>query len=182
VAFERLASTQLITIRSRPTDLGLSIGQSKDRPNKLLVTNRLGTPIRQLLVRAKDGGYFWTADLAVDAAKDAEAIDPAEAQRRLQPTFRECEPKYPAGMDRAGPRGNSSWSGYGSRWSWMSSQTDIPSPRQNGGVLEISLAAARAASLEPGSYVAIVERSPEVVAGTSSAREEASLHVILGRW
>lgn len=174
--------TQLITIRSRPTDLGLSIGQSKDLPNKLLVSNRLRTPIRQLLVRAKDGGYFWADNLGVDAAKQAETIALAEAQRRLQKTFGECKPQYPVGMDRAGPGGYSSWSGYGSRWSWMSSQTDIPAPMQKAGVLEVSLAAARAASLEPGSYVAIVERSPEVVVGTDSAREEASLHVILGKW
>ena len=173
--------TQLITVRSRPTDLGLSIGESKDRPNKLLVSNRLGTPIRQLLVRAKDGGYFWAADLAVGTTADAEAIDPGDAQLRLQRTFRECEPKYPVGMDRAGPGSYSSWGGYGARWRWMS-ETDIPDPRQKAGLLEASLAAARAASLEPASYVAVVDRSPEVVIGTSSAREEASLHVILGRW
>ena len=36
--------------------------------------------------------------------------------------------------------------------------------------------------LKPGSYLAIVDRSPEVVLGVSSAREEASLHVVLGKW
>ena len=36
--------------------------------------------------------------------------------------------------------------------------------------------------LEPNSYVAVVEESPEVVLGVGSAREEASYHVILGKW
>lgn len=39
-----------------------------------------------------------------------------------------------------------------------------------------------AAVLTPGSYVAIVQQSPEVVLGTPSARQEASFHVILGKW
>ncbi len=34
----------------------------------------------------------------------------------------------------------------------------------------------------PGSYVAVVERSPEVVLGVPSPREEPSSHVILGQW
>ncbi|MCH8046597.1 MAG: hypothetical protein IID44_23060 [Planctomycetes bacterium] len=32
------------------------------------------------------------------------------------------------------------------------------------------------------SYVAIVDRSPEVELGLESAQEEASFHVIVGRW
>jgi hypothetical protein len=54
--------------------------------------------------------------------------------------------------------------------------------------LEASLAEVRAlvgaevASLEPGSYVAVVDQSPEVVLGVASARQEASYHVVLGKW
>jgi hypothetical protein len=36
--------------------------------------------------------------------------------------------------------------------------------------------------LGAGGYVAIVDRSPEVELGTDAAREEASFHVIFGRW
>jgi hypothetical protein len=36
--------------------------------------------------------------------------------------------------------------------------------------------------LEPGSYVAVVEQSPEVVLGSRGAEEESSYHVIFGRW
>ena len=37
-------------------------------------------------------------------------------------------------------------------------------------------------SLTPGSYLAIVERSPEVALGVPSPREEPSSHVIIGNW
>ena len=37
-------------------------------------------------------------------------------------------------------------------------------------------------TLAPGSYMAIVERSPEVVLGVPSPREEPSSHVIIGNW
>ena len=36
--------------------------------------------------------------------------------------------------------------------------------------------------LEPGSYAAIVDRSPDVALGTSAAVEESSFHLILGTW
>ncbi len=40
----------------------------------------------------------------------------------------------------------------------------------------------RCANMPPGSYVAVVERSPEVVLGVPSPREEPSSHVIIGQW
>jgi hypothetical protein len=36
--------------------------------------------------------------------------------------------------------------------------------------------------LEPRSYVAIVEHSPETELGTPAAREEAGFHVVVGHW
>jgi hypothetical protein len=36
--------------------------------------------------------------------------------------------------------------------------------------------------LAPRTYLAIVERSPEVVFGTDQAQEEASTHLVTGAW
>lgn len=54
-----------------------------------------------------------------------------------------------------------------------------PSPTQASGRLE------QMRTLDgmlPGSYVALVDRSPEVVLGVPSPREEPSSHVIVGQW
>jgi hypothetical protein len=63
------------------------------------------------------------------------------------------------------------------RYRYSSSQS---MPAQSTGRLETALGAP--AALAPGSYLAIVEESPEVVLGTPSAREESGFHVILGKW
>jgi hypothetical protein len=47
-------------------------------------------------------------------------------------------------------------------------------------ILERSLQ--HASDLPPRTFVAITETSPEVELGTASAREESSLHVIVGGW
>jgi len=78
--------------------------------------------------------------------------------------------------------GYSTWRSYRRPWQWVSNQANIPDASQQTGLLEFSLARAQSLSLEPGSYAAIVERSPEVVVGTPAAREEAGFHVILGTW
>ncbi|MFH1266719.1 MAG: hypothetical protein ABIK89_13395, partial [Planctomycetota bacterium] len=174
--------TQFITVRSRPTGAHLAITSSEESPGSLRVVNGLGTRIEQLLVRAQNGQSFWAA--GVDAAASAEAtpVAPNDAEFRLRQTFREREPAYPPGMDRRGLSASSGFRGYRQPWRWMGSQADLPPATQRTSLLEMSLLEAQAAKLEPGSYVAVVERSPEVVTGTASGREEAGLHVVLGRW
>jgi len=173
--------TQFITVRSRPTDLGLAITESEGRPGVVQVKNRLGTSIQQLLVRATDGRYFWAGDVEPGGTTDALPIEPDDAQGRLQRTFHERRPALPAGMDRRGATGYFGWRSYRRPWRWVSSQAALPPARQATSVLETSLGV-RAANMDPASYVAVVERSPEVVLGTPSAREEAALHVIVGTW
>ena len=73
------------------------------------------------------------------------------------------------------------------RWNWMYSQTGAAEPTQATGRLERAVGLLRSgnagpAQLEPGSYLAVVERSPEVVLGTSAAREEAGFHLVQGTW
>ena len=61
-------------------------------------------------------------------------------------------------------------------------------PTQDSSLLENELRAvnrSEESALVPagGGYFAVVERSPEVVFGVSSAREEeGSLHVVIGKW
>jgi hypothetical protein len=80
---------------------------------------------------------------------------------------------------------------YGSRYYYRPhyhGEGQLALPAQESSRMEKTLHALAASgpgvsrSLMPNSYVAIVERSPEVELGTPAAREEASFHVILGRW
>jgi len=174
--------TQMITVRSRDSALGLSITETETTPRTLQAANRLGTPIRQLVIRSKGGGYFRAADVPTDGTVEAEAAELADVQAWMEQTFRESEPRFPVGIDRSDLNGSYGWSSYRYRWRWGYNEVDVPDPSSGTGLLEMSLATVRTQPLEPGSYLAIVDRSPEVVLGVSSAREEASLHVVLGNW
>jgi hypothetical protein len=172
---------QYLTLRSRPTDLGLRIAPSKDSPGALRIENHLKTPIQQLVLRGRGDRYFWAADVPAGGTADARPIEPGDARRRLQRTFLGHEPEYPPGMEPAGLGRSSQWRG-GRRRRGPGGPGDSVVPQQATGLLERSLALARSLNLRPQSYVAIVDRSPEVVLGTPAAREEAGLHVILGNW
>ena len=95
---------------------------------------------------------------------------------------------YPPGMDAQAVTNAGSMGVFGGRRSltWMVNQTSATEPSQTTSRLEdaISLLRARPGEepLAPGSYLAIVERSPEVVLGTPSAREEAAFHLVHGTW
>ena len=71
---------------------------------------------------------------------------------------------------------------------WRSSSNTTP-PSEETNRMEVTIAAPwmRQAwpicqSSSPGSYAAIVDRSPDVALGTSAAVEESSFHLILGTW
>jgi len=174
--------TQFLTIRSRPTKLGLRLAAAGDDSGTLQVENGLGTPIERLVVRTRDGRFFQATDAKPDATVEAKPVKPEDAKRELNRIFGQREPRYPTGMDRRSRTGYSTWRSYRRPWQWVTNQANIPAASQRTGLLELSLSNTRTVTLEPGSYVAIVQRSPEVVVGTPVAREEAGFHVILGTW
>ena len=176
--------TQFLTLRARRSQCGLKLLAPESGGDGLGFSNQLGTPIHQLLIRAEDGGYYWATNVGAGGTTAARPIDPAKAFRQLQRAYREHEPAYPPYMDR-----NSlpDVSGYSYSGVWYG-RDDLPEPTVRTSRLEETLRVLRTAvgsqtaALAPGSYVAIVERSPEVVLGTPSAREESSFHVVLGTW
>ncbi len=174
--------TQFLTVRSRRTTLGLKVAPSAGGSGALRVENGLGTHVEQLLVRDRDGRFFWAADVQPGAAVEATPIEVEEAKTRLRKRFDQEVPRYPPGMDQRSQPGYSSWNSARRPWRWTANQANLPPASQRVGMLEITLGHARTATLEPGSYTAVVEKSPEVVFGTKAARQEASFHVIRGRW
>ena len=177
---------QLLTVRSRQSRLGLELLPSSGNPARLRVKNRLGTRIEQLLIRADEGNWYWAE--GVDADRTVE-LGPftSRAQTELRQTDLENDPRMSV-VERTGYDSNSDIFGLRYERRSRGGNSAITMPKQQTSRLEVSLAdlraqvAANPPLLEPGSYVAIVRESPEVVLGISSASEESSYHVILGRW
>ena len=90
--------TQFVTVRCRPSDRGLSIGPIEGDANGVQVTNRLGTPIGQLLVRSADGTCYWAEGVEEDATVRAKRIKLIDAMARLGAAYYENRPCLPAGM------------------------------------------------------------------------------------
>lgn len=179
--------TQLLTLRCRPTDLQLIIepGPSDaDGPDRITVTNRLNARIKQLLVRTKHGDFYWTTDLENGAAGQAQSIELADALTELKSAYSAARTSYPAGYDYSTDYTNRSY-----RRGWYYNQeTELPDSSHRAGRLESRLGvlgmspAAAAKAIRPGSYVAVVDESPEVELGTRAVGQESDLHLILGTW
>jgi hypothetical protein len=135
-----------------------------------------------------DGAYFSAADV-VDGA--IARLAPAELSKEgaaFREFWQQSAPRVPLGMDQ---RFNNFVGRSRYRWTspWNSS---LPDATLASGLLERGLTGAlnqiapsfggAPAGLAPRSYLAVVERSPEADYGVASVEEEASLHVVAGRW
>jgi hypothetical protein len=178
--------TQFLTMRSRESQRRLDLREPAEPAGTAELTNRLGTRIEQLLVQGKNGKYYWAAGVDNGAKVRVQPVEHAVAMQRLRKTFVENQPQFLPGLDRQTV--SNSYSSFRSAYYWYSNRTDLPAPAQATGLLETALAAPTAISssgeeaLRPGSYVAVVEQSPEVDLGYAKARLQAGFHVILGRW
>jgi hypothetical protein len=178
--------TQYLTVRSRSSQFGLDVDGTSAATGKLSVRNGLGSEIHQLLVRTKDGKYFGSSDVAPDAAAKAMPVDPVKALDQMRPLFGKAQLSLPPGVDSSnagvyGLRSNYQRIGY-----YYGRNNETPTTKT--GRLEATLSAVGrsipdqgSTGLAPGSYIAIVRKSPEVELGTE-ATEESSLHVVVGEW
>jgi len=180
--------TQYLTLRSRATDRGLWISESPGKKDSLRVRNELGTKILQLAICSDGGEYYWTTDVEPDAVATPKPAKQTDIAQRLRAVFRANRPAEPLNLGGWGQGDildvsyGRSYYGYygGNRW-------ELTAPTQEDGRMEQSLHGlttygGTSSSLAPRTYIAIVERSPEVELGVASAQEEACFHVILGKF
>lgn len=174
---------QFQTVRARATTSGLEF-EGLDGVGTPQVKNLLGTRIERLLAVGPDGAVWLAENVAAGAtATLARAGDTAAqeaALKQLRDAIQSQRPQPPA--DASGQR-------YGSHffndYSYGGSSGVMPDPLPARGRLERGIfgaVALKADDLRPNTYTAIVDRSPEVVFGVRSPQEEASLHVVVGRW
>ena len=88
--------TQFLSVRSRPSLSGLSVAAAPGA-EKIRVTNRLGTPIRELVVRVGDGYYHGSQIDGTDPVLLGR-IDSAAVTDLLRPIFEQNEPVSPPGL------------------------------------------------------------------------------------
>jgi hypothetical protein len=149
------------------------------------VENRLGTNIRYLLLCSASGDYF-AAEKIADKAKTAlKAVDWSAAAVALEAIAAPVEPADPHDYN---PRlyNDNIFTLLGANRSRLpTSDSNAGDPLMVRSLLETNLTASlrpKQPPLTPRSYLAILEHSPFIITGIPQAREEASLHVIRGRY
>ncbi len=165
--------TQLVTNRVRSSTLRLVIESASGTPS--VAVNQLNCQIRSLLVKDATSAYFRGGAGAPGARVMLEPTDLATAARAGQETWRENQLLAPEGLDPV----EASLSIRGRFWGndeveaqWSSSRMET--------VLRQALVDPD--QLPPNRFVAVVDRSPEVVWGVRSAEDLGGLHVIVGPW
>lgn len=121
----------------------------------------------------------------MDGSISLSATDPKAAEEKLKQFAKEVVPDYPYGYDPTS-QGKSAISfllpDY-NYWSGIDSGTSRPV--MAAGLLESNIALALNPTrhpYQPGTYVAVLGSSPIVPAGVPKPREEASLHVLRGKY
>ncbi len=171
---------QYLTIRSRPSQLRLVVGAAD--ADGLAIENRLGTHLEAVVVRDREGRRFAAGDVAPGAAVRATRSDVASVAQRARKLIQANEPAYPPGM-KGRPIVRRS-----RIYRYVYASRNQRKVMMRTGCLERRIDLARkllagdAKGLPPRTYLAVVRRSPEVELGTSAARPEASLHVVIGSW
>jgi hypothetical protein len=152
------------------------------------IGNRLGARIERLILADADGAYFSAAEIDDGALAPLAPADLAQENAAFRELSQKNPPGVPFGMDQ---QFNNFVGGRRFRWAspWNNS---LPDATLASGLLERGPIEAlnqvapgfggAPAGMKPRSYLAIVERSPEADYGVASVEEEASLHVIVGRW
>jgi hypothetical protein len=155
--------------------------------NRLRATNKLGAEAEFVIVMDGDGDLFAGRDLVQGRRVMLEPSKRTDAIRELRQIFMENEPEPPielesddsdfAVMQRRDAR--QAFRRYGLQYT----PERLGSNLVHEALAELAgLSGVAPLQLPPRSYVAITKTGPEVELGIEGAREEASFHVIVGRW
>ena len=176
--------TQYLTVRSRKSPYRLEVLDSGD---KLRVKNQLGTKINTLIVVSEGDRLYFGEDIANGASASLRLIERDDAIRRLNRQIVAHAPQAPDALasgdtEIATMRSRSRYSAFG-RSGLQYNPGKLSENLQGEALINLAgLGGQPALALPPRTYVAITETGPEVETGISYAKEEASFHVIMGKW
>jgi hypothetical protein len=174
-------STQFVTVRSRASTRGVDLLQSNGQSQ---VRNRLGCELKMFVTADHDGSLLVARSVADGVTAALRPADPDADLAELRSLLADQRVEVPVGLDpqRYSLFGMRSYTSY-SQWN-----NTLPNPSQNTSLLEHRLQnialwwPPEQSRVTAKSYLAVVDRSPEVLFGTEPVKEEASLHVIVGEW
>lgn len=174
-------STQFLTVRSHASNRGIELLAGSDPPQ---IKNRLGAHVKFVVVGAHDGSLLVARSVADGATAP---LQPAELDRdlaELRGLLADQHLAVPEGLE---PQ---RYGMFGMRMNYYYNQWNqgLPNTALNSNLLENRLQdfalwmPTDQPRVRSSGYVAVVDRSPEVLFGTEPVKEEASLHVIVGEW
>jgi hypothetical protein len=178
--------TQYLTIRSNASKLRLNVAETT-KNGALEVENLLGAKIERLILRGRDGNIYLAENVEPNAKAEAKAISPKTGDPPFNKLRQEIALSLPADFNLSNARQIQSMNYYRYHWyyrfieetpmsvSLLESSMTRLSPDSSAGLPYPGL-------LQPGSYIALLPQCAEVELGTTAAREEAGLHVIVGEW
>jgi hypothetical protein len=177
-------ATQYMVLRATETTAKLAVreGPAGQPP---VVTNQLETDIRALVLR-DSRGTLWLAE-NVDAGDPATLTQTSDkaASQLLNKLYGADPPDFPRNYN-PNVHHNNALSLFMPNFGGWYGNVDAGSstPVMASSLLEMNLAYSTdtAKGLLPGRYIAIAQASPVVPYGVPRVREEASLHIIRGRY
>ena len=158
-----------------------------DSGDKLRVKNRLGANLLTLVVISRDGKTYFGEDVVADGSRLLSPIARDEAIRRLSKVVTDHMPQAPDALstgdqELAALRARSRYGIYG-RYGHQFVTGKLTENLAGKTITNLAgLGGVPALDLPAKSYLAITDRGPEVAVGIEEAEEEASFHVIEGRW
>lgn len=156
---------QYLQTAAGPSAAGLRI---TDLGERIRVVNELQTEVLQCAVQTEAGELYWLESLAPGGVAEVARADVTQVLAKLRALFAEHEPAYPVGAP-APSLGNRGYYG----------------PYFSGSILESFLSAISSPlvrELGDRSYVAVTAAPVAVPLGVEDAAQEASFHVVRGRW
>jgi hypothetical protein len=155
--------TQYLAITSRPTKKRLELRAGE---KGLRVINKLGVDVRQAVVRDHEGREYYFENLADGSGVIVPTARRQDFAAKMRKAFSDNFPEFPSGAESP-----NAMSGFGGGLS------------KN--VMEARLEAINSPIVQhwgDGSYIAVTRAGVELDLGIDGVREEASFHVIEGRW
>jgi hypothetical protein len=171
---------QYMVLRSGKSTGRLEVTEPPAAP-RLQARNSLGTGIELLILRDSRGEYFSAPQFPQGATAEPARIPATDARTALTKLIKARDLEYPEGYDPT-MSGNALTRMF--RGSWMNSSSSGP-VNTHVSLLERSfdeIASSHSDLLEPGTYLAVVEVTPDVPMGVTKSKQKESLHVIRGRW
>ena len=191
-------TAQFMVKRSRPSSIALE--WNRDENGKLLgATNRLQSKIVWLLVHDEDGNIYEAENVEDGDRLELTLVDPNDMAAKIRKWVLDKTPVVPEGVDvnlisRQRNRGQT--------WQYTNQNSHLAGPSfatsrmeslmsgiriysvatTNASQTETQPSTARYGGIDKKSYLAVMEKNPEVPVGFAKMTEFESFYLIVGRW